>query len=708
MITINELLKIANQRHHHKVVTLPLALHTWICEEGICPELIDYLEPCGLSVEKAKAAIELCLNNHSPLDEILITKALNFGLAGKPYAAALLKFMCESPHYPLTKDWVNKGLDVSSLLLILNNLKSEPSILEKMTDRLNADHPQLNQFGENLTEKARAGKFGNLFTRKTDLDQLIMVLMKTQKGHAIITGPAGVGKTCLVEQLAIAIETDEVPDPLKGMEIFQVSMSKLVAGTIYRGQFEDRLEHLLSELRSDNPVILFIDEFHLIWGAGRTSESSMDASNILKPYLARDEFHMIGATTSEEFHRFITQDRALVRRFEEIPLQPPDGEILRQLVATACQNITKKTGYEIEESLIDLAIKLSNQYLPTRFQPDKSIDLLDLAVSKAILDKDIEINEETLFTILSKRTGVTFSRPGAIQRENIYGLENKLKKHLIGQDEAINKVTNTLIYRREMPSSMTERNLGTFLFSGPTGVGKTELGRLLASEYFGSKDHLLHIDLAEYTHAADISRLIGAAPGLIGHDNPGIMTTFMRERVNGVILFDEVEKADKEVQDFLLGILDNGRFRTGKGELISTTGSIIVVTTNALKQNDLQKNGVGFVPSVETKSAHSMLKQFFSPEFLARFDELILFRTLSKKDLHMILEKKIAEAVILFSSNQLSVSFDHEELIDFILSMVQEDGARGIQRALEKHFIQPIFSRHLHTWSANAIAERSI
>jgi ATP-dependent Clp protease ATP-binding subunit ClpC len=705
MITINDLLRIANQSHKGQVVTLPLVLLIWATDEDLKKELNTILKPCGLTVEKIIHSIENAVENKNPLDEALLNRAITEGLNGQPVAAALLSVMCDTPHYPLTREWVRQGLDIQSLKNKLIHQNKSQSILEMVSNSRSSQNGTLQNYGQSLTDLARAGSYDGLFPRDEELSKLMTVLLKTHKGHAILTGPAGVGKTSLVEQLAQKIVSGDVPDGLRGIEVFEISMSRLVAGTMYRGQFEERMEKLFSELKADEPVILFIDEFHLIWGAGRTTDSAMDASNIMKPYLTKENFHLIGATTTEEYHRYIAQEKALARRFEEIPIEEPKGELLFRMVETGCRKIRQHSGITINEEMIRSAIQLTDQYLTTRSQPDKTIDLLDMAATKCMIDHEQEVTDDSIRQVLSARIGSSIVRPNSIETQKLNELKTNLKRFIIGQDEAINKVVDTLIYRKRMPSERSQRNLGTFLFSGPTGVGKTELAHVLANEYFGYDGRILHVDLAEYTHGADISRLIGSAPGLVGYENPGILTTFLHEKAGGVVLFDEVEKAEKEVQDFLLGILDNGRVRTGKGVLLSTRGNVIILTTNALKQTDLQKTGMGFTPTLEKRKPHQLLGQYFSPEFLARFDELILFNTLSQQVLIEIIKKKLRGTFRLFMDNNIEVFYDQDELIRFILAHLDGDGARGVNRAVEKYFIQPVLTRNLDHWDATIAAE---
>ncbi len=296
-------------------------------------------------------------------------------------------------------------------------------------------------------------------------------------------------------------------------------------------------------------TLLFIDEMHLLWGAGRTSESAMDASNILKPYLARGEIRMIGATTTEEYHRYIAQDTALARRFEVLSLEAPSDELLLNLVKSTAACIQAKTGVQIPDEASAAAVRLTDQYLPQRNQPDKAINLLDLAAAKSRMSGTTRVTRELLMNLLADQTGQPISELDTAGQGALAGMEARINTCLIGQKEAVGKVMQAIIYRRQFAYSGRERNLGTFLFVGPTGVGKTELGRILAREFYGSEDRLLLVDLAEYTHSATASRLIGSAPGLVGHENPGLLAEFLHEAGSGVILFDELEKAHPDIRD---------------------------------------------------------------------------------------------------------------------------------------------------------------
>ncbi len=689
MLTINQLFRRVNESHPTCRITLSLALKTWAEAADWRDELAALIEPCGLSLLDLLNVLASGEGLETPQSESLLSQALTKGLAGHPLAAALLGVLVGAPHHPLTRALVHVGLDLRCLRSALDRIPAEPDLLAAVFSPMAHQMPILTQFGRSLTDLARAGAFDDLTPRPEALEQLMLVLLKTQKGSAVLTGSAGAGKTALVELLARAIASGGVPEGLQDCELVEVSLSQLLAGTIYRGQFEERLEGLLAEVKQHPEVILFMDELHLLWGAGRTSQSAMDAANILKPALARGEVRLIGATTTEEYHRYLADDAALARRLEKVPLAPPSGILLEEMVWAAGQAISQKSGVALSQDAAAAAIRLSDRFLPQRFQPDKAVNLLDLAAARARMAGQSEVSVGLLRQVLADQTGQPIAALDAGGRESLLALESHINRRLIGQAAAVRSVVQSLIYRRQVNAAGEVRNLGTFLFAGPTGVGKTELGRVLADLFYGGRDRLLLLDLAEYTHGSAVSRLIGAAPGLVGHENPGLLAAFLHRVGSGVILFDEIEKAHPDVRDFLLGILDNGRVRTARGEALSTRGCVVIVTTNVLKEGDLTRPGFGFAGQDQQASPEALLGQHFPPEFLGRFDELILFHTLSAADLHAIVNLRLDEALAAFARQGIRVRFEREALVKAILARLSGGGARGVQRAVEKLFSQP-------------------
>ena len=690
MLKINDLFQKVNTHYPNENISVCISLLTWAKDPDWSQDLEDLIKPCGLDLNSLLNILETQKSDQSQKDNKIFSKAIGKGIKGEPVAAALLLALAEMPHHPLTQSFVRNGLDLQCLKSSLENIEVSKSVLMTVISEVERKMPTLHQYGRNLTELAKQGIFDDLYSREKELEKLILILLKTQKGNAVITGSAGVGKTALVELFARAVAKGSVPSQLANSSVFEVSLSKLLSGTIYRGQFEERIDKLLSELRANPSVILFVDEMHLLWGAGRTSESAMDASNILKPFLARGEITMIGATTTEDYYRYIAQDKALDRRFEMLPLEAPSGELLLNLVRKMANTFQEQSNVIISDKTVEAAIHLTDKYLPQRSQPDKAINLLDLAAAKTQMIAETQVTEIMLMNLLAGQTGQPIAELDDQKQTVLLGMEARIKKQIIGQDHAIEKVMQAIIYRRQILFSGDERNLGTFLFAGPTGVGKTELGRILASEFYGHTDRLLLIDLAEYTHQATLSRLIGAAPGLVGHENPGLIVNFLHEYGSGVIIFDEIEKSHPDIRDFLLGILDNGRVRAANGELMSTRGCIVVVTTNVLTQDDLVSAGFGFVGMKEEKSVTTLLKAHFPPEFLGRFDELILFNHLSQNDLKKIIALRLDEILEQFTNQGYEVEFDRENLVEMLISRLEAHGARGVKRAIEQYFLQPL------------------
>jgi ATP-dependent Clp protease ATP-binding subunit ClpA len=689
-LKINDLFLKINTNYPDQIINIRLSLLTWAKDVESFQELEDYVKPCGLEITTLIKILESHEEDHNQKDNQIFSQAIRKGINGEPLAAALLFALADMPHHPLTQAFVRNGLDIKCLRTSLEKIEPTKSVLMTVITDKDRKMRTLHQYGRNLTELATQGNFDDLYPRSKELEQLILILMKTQKGNAVITGPAGAGKTALVELFARAVAKGEVPDQLLDANVFEISISKLLAGTIYRGKFEERIDKLLSELKSNPSAILFVDEMHLLWGAGRTSDSAMDASNILKPFLARGEITMIGATTTEEYHRYIAKDKALDRRFEMLPLEAPSGALLQNLVRGMANVFQAQSNIIISDKTVEASIQLTNKYLPHRNQPDKAINLLDLAVAKTQMISEKKVTEKMLMNLLADQTGQPIAEIDDLTQSSLLNMEEKIKKQIIGQDHAIEKVMQSILYRRQFTFSDDERNLGTFLFAGPTGVGKTELGRILAKEFYGHADRLLHIDLAEYTHQATLSRLVGASPGFVGHENPGLIANFLHEQGSGVIIFDEIEKGHPDIRDFMLGILDNGRVRAANGELMSTKGCIIIVTTNVLTQEDLVSTGFGFVSMQTKKSVTTLLKEHFPPEFLGRFDELILFNHLTLENIQKIIELLLDEVLEQFKQQEYEVDFDRENLISLLLSQLKGHGARGVKRVIEQHFLQPL------------------
>ncbi|MCQ2093079.1 MAG: ATP-dependent Clp protease ATP-binding subunit [Fibrobacter sp.] len=613
--------------------------------------------------------------------------------------------------------------------------------------------PILEHFGRDLTAMARQGKLDPIIGREAEIERLIQILCRRKKNNPALIGEPGVGKTAIIEGLALKIAQKKIPELLANKRVVSLDVAAMVAGTKYRGQFEERVKGLIMELqRVDNSVILFIDELHTIVGAGG-SEGSLDASNIFKPALARGELQCIGATTIDEYRKYIEKDAALERRFQTIVVNPPSSEesiqILEGLRAKYAQH--HKVRYTPEA--IRASVTLSERYIMDRFLPDKAIDVLDEAGARVRLNSirtpdDLKVMEDELADALqkkeeaiaeqqyesaaalrdkiealtsqiaerrealnkedaaelpvvdeneirdciSKMTGIPVSRLAGEEAQKLLKLGDEIKERVIGQDQAVDAVVKA-IRRTRAGIRNTKRPMGSFLFLGPTGVGKTELAKVLSLSLFGSEESMIRIDMSEYMEKHSISRLIGAPPGYVGfEDNGGQLSEKVRKRPYSVVLLDEIEKAHPDVYNLLLQILDDGILTDSYGRKINFKNTIIIMTSNAGAREVRHSSGMGFTKMGETDDYERMetaireeVKRVFSPEFLNRIDEQIVFRPLSKTDLNSVvdiqltfLQKNLSERGILLEVSQAAKEFVVSHNYDSAL------GARPIRRSIQQ------------------------
>lgn len=613
--------------------------------------------------------------------------------------------------------------------------------------------PILEHFGRDLTAMARQGKLDPIIGREAEIERLIQILCRRKKNNPALIGEPGVGKTAIIEGLALKIAQKKIPELLANKRVVSLDVAAMVAGTKYRGQFEERVKGLIMELqRVDNSVILFIDELHTIVGAGG-SEGSLDASNIFKPALARGELQCIGATTIDEYRKYIEKDAALERRFQTIVVNPPSSEdsiqILEGLRAKYAQH--HKVCYTPEA--IRASVTLAERYISDRFLPDKAIDVLDEAGARVRLNsirtpqdlKEMEdalaealqqkeeaiaeqqyetaaalrdkiealtnqiaerrealnkedsaelpvVDENEIRDCISKMTGIPVSRLAGEEAQKLLKLGDEIKERVIGQDQAVDAVVKA-IRRTRAGIRNNKRPMGSFLFLGPTGVGKTELAKVLSLSLFGSEESMIRIDMSEYMEKHSISRLIGAPPGYVGfEDNGGQLSEKVRKRPYCVVLLDEIEKAHPDVYNLLLQILDDGILTDSYGRKINFKNTIIIMTSNAGAREVRHSSGMGFTKMGETDDYERMetaireeVKRVFSPEFLNRIDEQIVFRPLTKKDLSSVvdiqltfLQKNLSERGILLEVSQAAKEFVVSHNYDSAL------GARPIRRSIQQ------------------------
>lgn len=605
----------------------------------------------------------------------------------------------------------------------------------------------LEEFGINITEFARRGEIDPVIGRDEEIIRVIEILNRRTKNNPVLIGEPGVGKTAVVEGLAQKIVDGSVPYKLQGKEVIRLDVVSLVQGTGIRGQFEERMQKLMDEIRNREDVILFIDEIHEIVGAGAAGDGNMDAGNILKPALARGELQLVGATTLNEY-RIIEKDAALERRMQPVKVNEPTVEE----TITILKGIQKK--YEdyhhvtYTDSAIEAAAILSNRYIQDRFLPDKAIDLLDEAGSKmnltlnfvdpkiidqrlieaenlkarATRDEDFEkaayyrdqiakykemqqtkvtdkntpiISEKTIEQIVEQKTNIPVGELKEKEQSQLIHLSEDLKAHVIGQDEAVDKVAKA-IRRNRVGLGTPNRPIGSFLFVGPTGVGKTELSKQLAIELFGSADNMIRFDMSEYMEKHSVAKLVGAPPGYVGYEEAGQLTERVRRNPYSLILLDEVEKAHPDVMHMFLQVLEDGRLTDGQGRTVSFKDTLIIMTSNAGTGKTEANVGFGAAREGRTNSVLGELSNFFSPEFMNRFDGIIEFKALNKKELLQIVSLMLDDVNNRLNSNNIHLDVTEkvkEKLVN--LGYDPKMGARPLRRTIQDYIEDAITDFYL-------------
>ncbi|KAL2240684.1 UNVERIFIED_CONTAM: Chaperone protein ClpC, chloroplastic [Sesamum indicum] len=502
-------------------------------------------------------------------------------------------------------------------------------------------------YGNDLTAMAKMGELEAVIGREQQIERLMLILCKRRKNNACLIGDPGVGKTALVEGLALNIANASAPPKLTSKKVFSIDMARLIAGASNRGEFEQRLITLVDEVKqSKGSVILFIDELHTLIGAGAAGGQPLDAANILKPALARGHLKCIGATTLEEYKKYVEKDSALKRRFAAIDVPEPSTDEAIEILKSQRKKYEIHHSVKYTDTALFAAVDLSKQYISYRYLPDKAIDLIDEAGARAQLyrkDSDAApaalinlqlVTEHDIAQLVSMWTGIPVAKISDEESIRLLSMESTLKRRVIGQDEAVSAVSRA-IRRARVGLRDMNKPVATFLFCGPTGVGKTELAKSLAVEYFGSKEAMVRLDMSEYIENHSVSRLVGAPPGYIGHDNGGQLTEAVRRRPHNVILFDEIEKANSQVLNVLLQILDDGRLTDGGGRTVDFKNTIIILTSNI---GGNMKGGDYSCYEVEKQ-----LKQLLKPEFLNRLDEIIVFKHLKEVDAEEIVDRMLVE-----------------------------------------------------------------
>ena len=635
---------------------------------------------------------------------------------------------------------------------VLQLLGSNESLGHQGNTSSAASTPTLDSLARDLTVVAKEGNLDPVIGRSKEIQRVIEVLSRRTKNNPVLIGEPGVGKTAIAEGLAQQIVNNEVPEILRDKRVMTLDMGTVVAGTKYRGEFEDRLKKVMDEIRQAGNIILFIDELHTLIGAGG-AEGAIDASNILKPSLARGELQCIGATTLDEYRKYIEKDAALERRFQPIQVDEPTVDESIQILKGLRDRYEAHHRVSITDEAIDAAVKLSDRYISDRFLPDKAIDLIDEAGSKVRLrsyttppnlkelevqleevrkEKDAavqsqefekaaslrdseqrlrekledtkktwkeqqgkensEVTVDDIATVVSNWTGVPVTKIAETESEKLLNMESILHKRVIGQEEAVKAVAKA-VRRARAGLKDPKRPVGSFIFLGPTGVGKTELARALAESIFGDEDAMIRVDMSEYMEKHSTSRLVGSPPGYVGYDEGGQLTEKVRRKPYSVVLLDEIEKAHPDVFNILLQVLEDGRLTDSKGRTVDFRNTIVIMTSN-VGASALQRNKyVGFNIQEEGTDYKDMkgkvmeeLKKAFRPEFLNRIDEMIVFHSLEKKHLKDIVQLLTKQLISRLEEQEI-----HVELTDALIEKIASEGydpeygARPIKRAIQKH-----------------------
>jgi len=622
--------------------------------------------------------------------------------------------------------------------------------------------PALDHFCRDLTELARQGELDPTIGRAEEIERVMEILSRRKKNNPVLIGEPGVGKTAIVEGLAQLIADGKCPDSLRDFRVLSLDMAAVIAGTKYRGQFEERLKAVMNEISQNKQIILFIDELHTLVGAG-AAEGAIDASNMLKPALARGELQCVGASTLNEYRKYIEKDGALERRFQTVSVDPPSIEEAIQIVTGLRGHYEDHHRIQISDEVIEAAVKLSERYITDRFLPDKAIDVIDEAGARArlatqvpppevsdlkrdlenlgdkkdeaIRDQDFEraaelrdnerelqrkiqereklweeerrtnrpaLTEENVAFIVSRWTGIPVTRLKQAETARLVGMEDELHTKVVGQDRAI-KAISRAIRRSRAGLKDPKRPIGSFIFAGPTGVGKTELARALAEFLFADRNALIRVDMSEYMEKFSVSRLIGAPPGYVGYEDSGTLTKAVRRKPYSVVLLDEIEKAHPDVFNILLQVLDEGHLTDNYGRVIDFKNTVIIMTSN-LGARDLGKGkGLGFSTGTQQSNFDRMeekireeIERTFNPEFINRLDDSIVFHPLTREQIASIIGNLLRDVEDRLKEEELSLKLT-DDAVDFMIEHGYDEkfGARPIKRAIQRYLEDPLSEKIL-------------
>ena len=689
--------------------------------DGVAAEVFSEM---GVSADSMRASVEQILEAAPKTDEPVTQAYMTLRVAAvmdmaKQEASRLNDEFISVEHLLLAvvKSEEGLGSEIASLLAGAGvTVERVYQALQTVrgSHRVTDQHPEsryrsLEKFSVDLTQLAADGKLDPVIGREKEIARTMQILIRRTKNNPVLIGQAGVGKTAIAEGLALRIVSGDVPKELQGRKVLALEMGAMVAGSKFRGEFEERLKAVLDEVKqAAGEIILFIDELHTVVGAG-AADGAIDASNMMKPALARGELQALGATTEAEYRRYIEKDAALERRFQPILVEEPDAETAIEMLLALRPKYEAHHKVSMTDEAIEAAVRLSQRYVTERKLPDKAVDLIDEAASKLRIDaqamppRDMTVTTEDIGALVASWTGIPVNRLLEAEADRLLHMEDRLHDRVVGQDKAVTAVSDA-IRRVRAGLSDPNRPIGSFIFLGPTGVGKTELARALAEYLFDDEQNMVRVDMSEYMEKHSVSRLIGAPPGYVGFDDGGQLTEAVRRRPFRVVLFDEIEKAHPDVFNVLLQILEDGRLTDSHGRTVDFRNTVVILTSN-LGTAEAGRDGVGFLAQASsqddgakrTAAIEEALKKAFRPEFLNRIDDVIIFDPLSVEQIGSVVELMMADV-----SERLS-----EHGVSIVLSGAARDwlvqkgfdsvyGARPLRRAIQR-YVENDLSRKILT-----------
>lgn len=717
--SLNEAVRIAAE-NHHEFVSLEHVLLALLDN----PDASDILLACGVNLTSLKKDLEGYVSSHSPVvsDEViknypawkpeltiafhrlLQRAAIQVQSAGKKEVStgyvlvALFNERQSHAVYFLEK----AGATQFDIVNYISHGTSSGTTLPSQIDGDTASDSEgqksssaLEQYTVNLNEKVKAGKADPLIGRDDVIERSIQVLARRTKNNPILIGEAGVGKTAIADGLAARVVAGDVPVQLKKAEIFSLDMGALIAGTKYRGDFEERLKAVVNELKKREKAILFIDEIHTVVGAGGTSGSTMDASNLLKPALADGSLSCMGSTTYKEYRNSFEKDRALARRFQKIDIREPSVDDTIKILDGLKEKYEKHHNVTYTKLAVKACAELSAKYIHGRQLPDKAIDVLDEVGAKVRIDsksnEEQTVNVRDVERVVSSMAQVPVASVTTNEKEVIKNLEDNLKKQIYGQDKAVEKVVSAIKLSR-VGLGRENKPTGSFLFAGPTGVGKTELSKQLA-KLMGVE--FLRFDMSEYMEKHAVSRLVGAPPGYVGYEEGGQLTEAMAKTPHAVVLFDEIEKAHPDLSNILLQVMDAGKLTDNNGKIADFTNAIVIMTSNA-GAFEASKGGLGIKPESGVAQSIEAIKKTFRPEFLNRLDAIVEFNNLDEKRLIQVVEKFVAELSGQLKKKKISFNVA-EDVLEWLFRKGYQPqyGARPLARTVDEHLKKPLVDQIL-------------